>query len=187
MPLASNQSSHYFPLLEIVCTFGGGGVKIFPLYTNFAGFFANWYLGPLSLPKQKGPSALSWMSPPRSESVCGVCWLGLFSSLLLQVCILYLDEMLPTSPEPSCEFMWFFLLFPHILSPLMSWTQWTAVATVSLSNPPEGMMRFSSLYRLATRSLLRPPRSPAIAPPLESVRPRRTPLSWMELLQSVSW
>lgn len=71
--------------------------------------------------------------------------------------------------------MWFFPLFLHTLGPLMSWTQWTAAATVSLSRSPEELMRSSSLHHMATRSLQPPPRSPATTPQLKSAPAQEGP------------
>lgn len=162
-----------------------GELKISTMYSNFTGFFANWYVGACTSTKGKRDHKHPlWASPPRS--LIPAC-LGLFSCILLQVCILCLDEMLPISQELPCEFMWFFPLSPHTLGPLMSWTPWTAAATVSLSNSPEGRMRSNSRYHLTTRSLPPAPRFPATAPQLKSAQPRRILLNWMELLQSTSW
>lgn len=161
------------------------GLKFFTMYTNFTGVFANWYVEACRYPKGKRDHKHPlWTS--LSQLLVPAC-LGLFSCILLQVCILYLDEMLPISQELPCEFMWFFPLFPHTLGPLMSWTPWTTAATVSLSNSPEGRMRSNSLYHLTTRSLPPAPRFPATAPQLKPAHPRRVLLNWMELLQSVSW
>ena len=149
--------------------------------------FTNWYVGAWRHTKGKSPTASSVSISSKVKVFLVPACLRLFSFVLLQVCILYLDEMLPTSQELPCEFMWFFPLFPHTRGPLMSWTPWTAAATVSLSSSPEGMMRFNSLHHMATRSLLLAPRCPATAPHLRSAQPRRVLPSWMELLQSVSW
>lgn len=109
---------------------------------------------------------------------------GFLTSILLQGCILCLEEMLPTSLELLCTFMCF---FPHTLSLLGSWTPWTAAATVSLSSAPERVMSPSSLHPMCSRRLPPPPRSMATALQPKCAPPRRALLSWMGLLQSASW
>lgn len=147
------------------------------LYTNFR-FIWQIVLRPVVYPRKEAHK-----QPPGGL----LSHAGLFTSVLLQVCILCLEEMLPTSLELLCVSMWFFPPSPHTLSPLVSWTPWTAAATVSLSSSPERAMSPSSLRPVCSRSLLPPPRSMATALQPMCAPPSRALPSRMGLLLSASW